>query len=64
MKNRTDTLLLIATALFVGGLAVVAGAISFAHMRELQTLKGQGLLAALATDAGVGYLQRAAPEDA
>ncbi len=37
MKNRTDTLLLIATALFVGGLAVVAGAISFAHMRELAT---------------------------
>jgi hypothetical protein len=37
MKSRTDTMLLIATALFVGGLAVVAGAISFAHMRELAT---------------------------
>jgi hypothetical protein len=37
MKTRTDKLLLIATALFVGGLAIVAGAISFAHMRELAT---------------------------
>jgi hypothetical protein len=35
MKTRADKLLLILTALFVGGLAVVAGAISFAHMREL-----------------------------
>ncbi|MEV5693009.1 DUF2637 domain-containing protein [Micromonospora globbae] len=34
-KTRTDKLLLILTALFVGGLAIVAGAISFAHMREL-----------------------------
>jgi hypothetical protein len=36
MKNTpTDKLLLVLTALFVGGLAIVAGAISFAHMREL-----------------------------
>jgi len=35
MKIQTDKLLLILTALFVGGLAVVAGAVSFAHMREL-----------------------------
>jgi hypothetical protein len=33
--TRIDKLLLILTAVFVGGLAVVAGAISFAHMREL-----------------------------
>lgn len=37
MKNRTDKALLILTVLFVGGLAIVAGAISFAHMRELAT---------------------------
>ena len=37
MKTRTDKTLLILTALFVGGLAIVAGAISFAHMRELAT---------------------------
>ena len=37
MKTRTDKVLLILTALFVAGLAVVAGAISFAHMRELAT---------------------------
>lgn len=35
MKNRTDTLLPILTALFVGGLAIVAGAISYAHMQNL-----------------------------
>jgi hypothetical protein len=35
MKNPTDKMLLILTALFVGGLAFVAGAVSFAHMREL-----------------------------
>lgn len=34
-KTRTDKTLLIVTALFVAGLAIVAGAISFAHMREL-----------------------------
>ncbi|GAA4691011.1 DUF2637 domain-containing protein [Phytohabitans rumicis] len=34
-KSRTDKTLLILTALFVGGLAIVAGAISFSHMREL-----------------------------
>lgn len=34
-KTRTDKLLLILTALFVSCLAIVAGAISFAHMREL-----------------------------
>jgi hypothetical protein len=37
MKTRTDKTLLILTALFVGGLAIVAGAISFSHMRELAT---------------------------
>jgi len=37
MKTRTGTLLLVLTALFVGALAIVAGAISFAHMRELAT---------------------------
>jgi len=36
-KTRTDAVLMILTALFVAGLAVVAGAISFAHMRELAT---------------------------
>jgi hypothetical protein len=35
MKTSTDKTLLILTALFVAGLAIVAGAISFAHMREL-----------------------------
>jgi uncharacterized protein DUF2637 len=35
MKTRTDKTLLILTALFVGALAFVAGAISFSHMREL-----------------------------
>jgi hypothetical protein len=37
MKSRTDKALLILTALFVGALAIVAGAISFSHMRELAT---------------------------
>jgi hypothetical protein len=37
MTTRTDKVLLILTALFVAGLATVAGAISFAHMRELAT---------------------------
>ncbi|WP_431726947.1 DUF2637 domain-containing protein [Verrucosispora sp. TAA-831] len=41
MKNRTDKTLLILTALFVAGLAFVAGAISFAHMRELALHHGQ-----------------------
>lgn len=41
MRARTDKLLLILTALFVGGLAIVAGAISFAHMRELALEHGQ-----------------------
>jgi hypothetical protein len=35
MKTRTDKTLMILTALFVGALAIVAGAISFSHMREL-----------------------------
>ena len=35
MKTRTDKTLMILTALFVGALAFVAGAISFSHMREL-----------------------------
>ncbi|MDQ7905929.1 DUF2637 domain-containing protein [Phytohabitans sp. ZYX-F-186] len=34
-KTRTDKTLLVVTAVFVAGLAVVAGAISFSHMREL-----------------------------
>jgi len=37
MKTRTDKTLMILTALFVGALAFVAGAISFSHMRELAT---------------------------
>jgi hypothetical protein len=37
MKTSTDKLLLILTGLFVAGLAIVAGAVSFAHMRELAT---------------------------
>jgi hypothetical protein len=37
MKIRTDKTLLVLTALFVGGLAIVAGAISAANMRELAT---------------------------
>lgn len=41
MTNRTDKALLILTVLFVGGLAIVAGAISFAHMRELATHHSQ-----------------------
>ncbi|WP_412751914.1 DUF2637 domain-containing protein [Krasilnikovia sp. M28-CT-15] len=39
--NRTSRLLLVLTALSVGGLAIVAGAISFAHMRELAAHHGQ-----------------------
>jgi hypothetical protein len=35
MKPRTDTTLLILTAVFVSALAIVAGAVSFDHMREL-----------------------------
>jgi len=35
MKTNADKVLLFATGLFVAGLAVVAGAISFAHMVEL-----------------------------
>ena len=34
-RTRTDKTLFIVTALFVGALAFVAGAISFSHMREL-----------------------------
>lgn len=34
-RTRTDKVLLTLTASFVGGLAFVAGAISFSHMREL-----------------------------
>ncbi|WP_328467275.1 DUF2637 domain-containing protein [Actinoplanes sp. NBC_00393] len=41
MTSRTDRALLILTALFVAGLAFVAGTISFAHMRELATHHGQ-----------------------
>jgi hypothetical protein len=37
VNTKTDKTLLILTALFVGGLAFVAGAISFAYMRELAT---------------------------
>jgi hypothetical protein len=35
MRSRIDTVFLILTGLFVAGLAIVAGAISFAHMVEL-----------------------------
>jgi hypothetical protein len=35
LRNRTDALFLILTGVFVAALAVVAGAISFAHMVEL-----------------------------
>jgi hypothetical protein len=35
VNAKSDKTLLILTALFVGGLASVAGAISFDHMREL-----------------------------
>lgn len=41
MKTRTDKTLVILTAVCVAGLAIVAGAISFAHMRELATDHGQ-----------------------
>ncbi|MBL7261346.1 DUF2637 domain-containing protein [Actinoplanes sp. LDG1-01] len=41
MKTRTDRILLVLTALFVAALAIVAGAISFSHMRELATHHGQ-----------------------
>jgi hypothetical protein len=41
VTTKTDKTLLILTALFVGGLAVVAGAISFDHMRDLATLHDQ-----------------------
>jgi hypothetical protein len=34
-RSRTDTAFLVLTGLFVGGIAVVAGAISFAHMVDL-----------------------------
>ncbi len=36
-----DKLLLVLTALFTGGLAAVAGAVSFAHMQELATAHDQ-----------------------
>lgn len=41
MSNRTDKALRVLTGLTVAGLAVVAGAISFAHMTELATEHGQ-----------------------
>ena len=40
-RTQTDKTLLILTALFVGALAFVAGAISFSHMRELALDHGQ-----------------------
>jgi hypothetical protein len=40
-SRRTDTLLLVLTGVFVGGLALVAGAISFAHMTALAAEHGQ-----------------------
>jgi hypothetical protein len=40
-RTRTDKTLFIVTALFVGALAFVAGAISFSHMRESATHHGQ-----------------------
>jgi hypothetical protein len=41
MTTRTDRTLLVLTAVFVAGLAIVAGAVSFAHMRELALEHGQ-----------------------
>jgi hypothetical protein len=41
MKTGADKTVLILTAVCVGGLATAAGAISFAHMRELATLHDQ-----------------------
>ncbi len=41
MKPRTDMILLVLTVLFVAGLAIVAGAISFAHMQELALIHAQ-----------------------
>ncbi|GIF71880.1 DUF2637 domain-containing protein [Asanoa siamensis] len=41
MRTRTDKMLLVLTAVCVAGLAIVAGAISFAHMRELAADHGQ-----------------------
>jgi hypothetical protein len=40
-SGRTDAVLLILTGMFVGGLALVAGAISFAHMAQLAAAHGQ-----------------------
>jgi hypothetical protein len=39
MSNRTDKMFLVLTGLFVAGLAIVAGAISFAHMTELAVVR-------------------------
>lgn len=39
--SRTDTALLVLTGVCVAGLAVVAGAVSFAHMRELAAAHDQ-----------------------
>ena len=41
MSNRTDKALRALTGLTVAGLAIVAGAISFAHMTELAIKHGQ-----------------------
>ena len=40
-RTQTDKTLFVLTALFVGALAFVAGAISFSHMRELALDHGQ-----------------------
>jgi hypothetical protein len=40
-SGRTDALLLVLTGVFVGGLALVAGSISFAHMTALAAAHGQ-----------------------
>ena len=57
MSTKTDKTLLILTALFVGGLAVVAGAISFDHMRELATHHDQSGWKSLAFPISVDGLE-------
>ena len=60
MTTRTDKTLLILTALFVGALAFVAGAISFAHMRELALTHDQSGWKSLAFPISVDGLEMVA----
>jgi hypothetical protein len=57
VNAKTDKTLLILTALFVGGLAFVAGAISFDHMRELATHHDQSGWKSLAFPISVDGLE-------